>query len=647
MHVVPKTTTQSSSSKPAPPVAKKPAGYSSVTLQKPPPSPSEEGRVDVRTLARKLSSEKLPKKVPEETAQEGQEGGSRPAIPERINSCFEKQDQAVSVGPKPRERSNTLSNMPAPTPHELNWLPTGESMTLTELASTHSSRFPLRIHLLDGYYGQTSRFTLSSSDIFDIHFAKRKQVLSVRDSSGVDYSIPLNSAIQFGLIHGQILPKSRQEIVKMVHSTVQDLLSLDPLPKMVCAMSSWSKPSDKEGKEGVEEKELLIVKGVFKSRLRSKRALKVVSLKTQTKKLLPEECEGNFSIDPEATRLHVYEFSLKQKAHFPCKAMMFLGSDRKSDPSVFRSVPKSLLKKPISVLKVVSEVSLAATSVSNKQSPPLDPKVARIDFQRKPIKKVLTMEIPLDSHLGDIEAEILQAPNEEETEKLYMNTKELLQKANKEPYMILLDKGSDRVNDTQSMLYMQVRSENSDLGVTYETSEAIYEKMDASEFSGGYATPRVFGKPTATATHHAAKVDMEIIPEEGDDHEYEDIDRTLSVNSAAVRQLAPTSPSHFSPEHLPPSHLQHRKVFLPESAATQGTKYSTSLPFPATLLSPDPPLPSQSAPYVEMVPPYSVPGKGATMVPPETKRANREFLRSMTEAEVSQDVCVCVHSVGS
>ena len=648
--------------------------------------------MDVKAIARKLSQEKIAKSAPEEasTQQDGEEEDKPPIIPRRSPAA-----ESASRTDQLR-KSDSQFSMPALTPQELNWLPTGESMTLAKLASTNSSRFPLRIHLLDGYYGQTSRFTLSSSDIFDIHFAKRTQVLSVRDSSGTDYSIPLNSAIQFGLIYGYLLPKSKEEPLKMVYNTVQDLLSLDPLPKMVCATTAWSKLSDKEGKVGVEGRELLLVKGVMRSRLRSKRALKVFSLKTQTKKLLHEECEGNFSIDPEATKLHVYEFALKLKAHFPCKAMMFLGPDRKSDSSVFGSVPKSLLKKPISVLKVMSEVSLAATSVSNKQSPPSNPKVPHVDFHNKPVRKVLTMEIPLDSHLGDIEAEILQAPNEEETEKLYMNTKELLQKANKEPYMILLDKGSDRVNNTQSLLYTKVRSEYSDLGVTYETSEAIYERMEIGE-GAGYSVPRVYNgtqSKAASAQQQPARVEMDVLSEEGDDsvdHEYEELDRTLhllSLRSAAAQQLAPTSPSHFSPLHLPPPQIQHKRVHLPDSGASLSSRYTTPQPPPGpppplepqpttysgaslssryttpqpppgpppplepqpttysgALLSsryttpqpppgPPPPLEPQPTSYVDLFPPTSVQGKTPTLVSDQTKAANRDFLRTMSESEV-------------
>ena len=659
----PTLTSDPSSNKPPPPVPKKPSNYTSVSLKKAPPAlpPIEGGKIDVKALAKKLSSETMAKKVSEKATSpaSSQTDGNieEPAVPQRVRSCYKKMSSVdsavVTPPPKLYQRSMTMSNMPAPTPTDLNWLPTGETVTLTELARAHSLRFPLRIYLLDGYYGQTSRFTLSSSDIFDIHFAKRTQVLSVRDSVGTDYSIPLNSAIQFGIIHGHMLPKSAEKLA-MNYNTVQELLALDPLPSVVCATAGWAKPSDKERKVGVEKNELLLLKGIFKSRLRGKKALKCFSLTTQTKKLLPEECEGKFTINPEATKLHVYEFAVKFKSLFPCKAMMFVASNNKDD-AVFRNIPKALLLKPISVLKVMSEVSLAATSVSNRQSPPLDPKIPRVDFRNKPIKSALTMEIPLDSHLGDIEAEILQAPSEAETENLYMNTKDLLEKANKEPYMILLDKGSDRINDTQSMLYMQVRSENSDLGVTYETSEAVYERMEMGRGGGDYAASE--NRATKTG-QRPAKVEVDILEEEEEDegesdssaeHEYEDLDtalNSLSLSSPAAQQIAPVSPSHFSPSpisHLPST--QHKRFYLPETSGLQSSRYLTSLPTPApTQLLP--PQSVQPVSYVQMVPPSSIPGKASTQVPHETKMANRNFLQSMSIEQVTC-ACLCYYSVGS
>ena len=513
-----------------------------------------------------------------------------PNLPKRIDQCFvdSKVNTVIPLPPKPRQPITHSSFSLAATPESLNWNPTGETMTLAELADTHSSRFPLKIYLLDGYYGQTAHFTLSSSDMFDVHFAKRTQVMTVRDSLGTNYSIPLNSAIQFGMIYKPRFSKE-DESPQTVFQTVGELLSLDPLPKVVRATSQWGKLSEKGGKAAVEENELLIVKGVYKPALRNKRALKCYSVQNKIRKLLPEECEGNFSVAPEQTKLHVYEFSMKLKDIFPCKAMMYLYDDSVRDSPLFRSIPKSLFKKPMIIINVTVEASLTATSVSFKPPPNRAHKDASPDYQddgniTKPKKSLQLMEIPLDSHLAGLEVEIMEPPNEAETEKMYMNTQEVIKKMDKQPYMILLDKGSDSINDAQSLFYMQVRSDKRDLGVELQTSKTIYERIDtaAPESASGLASPTT--TPTKTPTSAAGKrkntyehnESLKVLQEDGnqsdssDDHVYEMIDdeirrnMTASGMSPALQQLAPTSPPHYpaslSPPHYPtslaPAHYQ-------------------------------------------------------------------------------------------
>ena len=648
-----------------------------------PPAEGITGTVNVKAVAKMLSSQTLPRKMEVEDSeptppthsqhsrrrsdndlQPLDENSLPPVIPDRINCCFDSSKiNAIPTGPRKR-----VTSVSAATPQDLNWQPTGESMTLFQLADAHSSRFPLKIHLLDGYYGQTARFTLSSSDIFDVHFAKRTQVVSVRDSVGTDYSIPLNSAVEFGIIFQQRMLEEKPP--QLSFKTVEELLSLDNLPKVVCATTKWGKPSTKAS---VEENELLLVKGIYKPPLRNKRALKCYSLKTDTRKLLPEECEGNFSVDPKHTKLHVYEFAVKLKAMLPCRAMMFLCADNLQDSPVFRSVPKSLFKKPISIMKVTTEISLTATSVSIKQNLSADPSADHVDFTGKPIKTALPMEIPLDSHLGDIEVEILKPPNKAETEKLYMNTRELLEKVNKEPYMFLVDKGSDRINDAQSLFYMQIRPEKSDLGVAVETSETIYERMEADGTAATSSASSGTSSASSTAPRRQAKVTIREedgnLSDSSDEHMYEMIDDEIRrmYPSPALQQLAPSSP-HFSPPHQHAFHPasydpvafslahNHPAFSLPrQSGPFSATAHllnesydqyalPTSLPFAQSVpLTPSPflsPSPALSTSYVHMVPTASVAADtAATRVPPEVKMANQNFLRNMPVAMVSVLLC--------
>ena len=624
-------------SKPARP--KKP--IITVPVRKAPLPPSETGGSIVKELAKKLDQERkqnisLEEATPTTTGRDM----VPPILPSRIEQCFEKQtsvDSVVSPPPtKPRKRAKTISSISAPTPESLKWHHTGESMPLTQLANTHSSRFPLRIHLLDGYYGQTTRFTLSSSDIFDVHFAKRTQVVNVRDSIGTDYSVPLNSAIEFGVVYHQPIkhPDPKVPPPQMVYRTVEDLMSLAPLPKLVCATSKWSKASVKSSKISVEEGELLIVKGPYKPRLRNKvTALKCYSLKTETRKLLPEECVGNFSVEPEHTKLHVYEFAAKLKVILPCKAMMFLYQDSKYNSSVYSNVPRNLFQKPIIVRSVMSEVSLTVTSVTDNPTG-LGPNIDQVNFQGKPLKTALTMEIPLDSHLGDIEVEILKAPSESETEKLYMNARELLQKANKEPYMILLDKGSDKINDAQSLFYMQIRSERSGLGVDYQTSSGIYESLDSKK-----NVKPASDSVSAASTTPTFDTKQDNILDSDDEHMYDEIDHELRASglmSSAVQQLAPSSPPHFSPLKQP---LHQGSSLSTPHCPTVPTNHYPQNSYQSPPFTPSQSLPhpqqTQSPSYVDMLPKASVGSGAVTHVSQDTKAVNRAFLKTMSLTLVS------------
>ena len=45
------------------------------------------------------------------------------------------------------------------------------------------------------------RFVISSGDVYNFHFVKTERVASIRDCGGSRFSIPLNSAIEFGALY--------------------------------------------------------------------------------------------------------------------------------------------------------------------------------------------------------------------------------------------------------------------------------------------------------------------------------------------------------------------------------------------------------------------------------------------------------------
>ena len=51
---------------------------------------------------------------------------------------------------------------------------------------------------------------ISSGDVYNFHFVKNEKIASIKDCGGSSFSIPLNSAIQFGVLYN---PGSAASIV--------------------------------------------------------------------------------------------------------------------------------------------------------------------------------------------------------------------------------------------------------------------------------------------------------------------------------------------------------------------------------------------------------------------------------------------------
>ena len=45
------------------------------------------------------------------------------------------------------------------------------------------------------------RFVISSGDVYNFHFVKNEKMVCIHDSGGTKFSIPLNSAIGFGILY--------------------------------------------------------------------------------------------------------------------------------------------------------------------------------------------------------------------------------------------------------------------------------------------------------------------------------------------------------------------------------------------------------------------------------------------------------------
>lgn len=130
-----------------------------------------------------------------------------------------------------------------------------QSFTLSELAKNYSKYFPFRVRVEKGFY--TPRVEIASDEMYNIHFLKRTKVAAITDSLQDEYIIPFNSAVQFGLVYNNSKKQKTFE-------TAGDVMSAEPLPKVITATQSYRSHDEKFS---VDENEILVVREVHKPKI--------------------------------------------------------------------------------------------------------------------------------------------------------------------------------------------------------------------------------------------------------------------------------------------------------------------------------------------------------------------------------------------
>jgi len=177
-----------------------------------------------------------------------------------------------------------------------------KGISLKELARRYSKSFPLHVRTLEGFRGQTAQLSISLADEYNIHFIKHQKMVTIKDALRQQYSVPLNSAIRFGLVYN---PGKQPAIssTPFIFESVSDIIALKTLPKVVCAMIKYVGDTDRAS---VSANEVLCITRVHKPKFHGKKSLEVFSLITNAKKLLALECCGQFSTDPSLVQMHLF-----------------------------------------------------------------------------------------------------------------------------------------------------------------------------------------------------------------------------------------------------------------------------------------------------------------------------------------------------
>ena len=376
------------------------------------------------------------------------------------------QPQKRSAPPIPKRKSMSDINHPAPTntPQHIRKVsqpipsprsvPTSANssqsarpkrLTLSEFGMKYAKALPLRITVCDGFYGQSDRTTLSGGEIFNIHFMKHTKVVTMENQHGLQFTVPMHSAIQFGLIYDPYNDSSGAVLKGYQFKKVSDILRMPVLPKVICATKSSHAPKPENS---VQANEVLVVKGSIYNEGR-KPQLKVYSMATRREKYLYEPCAGNFITLPHSIGLYLPELVSQVQELFPAKAVLIMGKGSTAE------LP-SHLSGFVQLLGIKTETSFVATNALEENA-----------------KNAPLTDIPADLSVA-IEVVLPQAT---ETQQLYEDTKFLYENFKLTNVLLLKRPVSHKV---QSFIDTAIQTSEEPNAINVIKPEAAYANTSPS-----------------------------------------------------------------------------------------------------------------------------------------------------------------------
>ena len=224
--------------------------------------------------------------------------------------------------------------------------------TLCEFVSKCGHILPLRVSVEKGYHGDDEMQSIAMGDTYNIHFVKHSKVVVLRDSTGVTYNIPLNSPVQFAPVFNDTNHPDKEE--DQIYDRVSDVTALKTPPRLLRATKQYTR----EEKPLVEKNEILYVEKVISAPLR-KKTLLVYSVSQNIEKVLPNDCEGGFTSDQYATRLHLPDIVSLFKDKFPLNVCVYITDIEFTSDSDF---PFHLVSEVSVLTKIQTETSLVAST---------------------------------------------------------------------------------------------------------------------------------------------------------------------------------------------------------------------------------------------------------------------------------------------
>lgn len=355
--------------------------------------------------------------------------------------------QHLSVAGRLSEGDNSCTPSPLP----------GMCLTLGKLTDKYVHSFPFQVKAMQSYSFQASQLTIVDSDFYNLYFIKQQQFVSMQDSLGSYYTIPLNSAVQFGYINQSDRKSNPHTLGYKSYNKVADLLALSELemPKVICAQQPYKGQS---GKCSLEENEVLAILQIRKSKLSGRKYLKVYSFKTKSKKSLYHDCLGHFTTNPAHLRLWLTDMASVSASIFPCQAVIYL---EKRFTSALKSFPSTLLQADsfVTLVELKTQNSIIASLVAPQSG-------------QNAVSHSTLLDIPVNGLLSNLQVEV-QTPHNSDI--LHEETRRIYEGLDITSLQSLDDGITDRAYDTKCLFYTILRKGSEQVGVTLLVPRAAYQ----------------------------------------------------------------------------------------------------------------------------------------------------------------------------
>lgn len=298
-------------------------------------------------------------------------------------------------------------------------------LSLPEFMKQYGDKLPLSIKVITGYLDESSQVTISASDIWNVHFVKKTNMVVATSRSG-DFTIPTNSALEFCLVYN---PQNNleQALKGFDFKTVLDILKAKIPPKLVCCTQVWIMDHST-----IAKGELLVILSAHQKRNKRDNSLRVYSITFSEEKSLPMDCEGHFTTCASSLHLYLQEIVQLIPDLFPCQMCIYM--QKSGVHELLMNLPHYLSSEIFTLTGTTVETALVASPV----------------YQGA---EGIIMKIPID--IPEVEVAVIHSPHAQE---LYANTCQLLEVYNPKTMQNFNDAKNDEQYSAQSLFYSTIRS---------------------------------------------------------------------------------------------------------------------------------------------------------------------------------------------